>query len=225
MNLPCRIADVLEMIHERFFGPREFTLGNNLVLTVSILFQEPVITIKKEGEVLLDFKELIPKDVVFKFDTNFGWGTIPNLHSCHFNTLVIGEFKEIGDFFLLLHEISILNNKSEVELAYDAFLLYHEEVYLDNNNAYPDTRLKALKVAMEASIQCERNTWATALKNVRKLDKRFNTSVVSCSGGIQKIKILIDKCLKSKEDYFLQRDLYSLGYTTRESALNCLENL
>lgn len=225
MNLICHIADRSEMVREFFFGPREFVLGNNLVLTVSILFQEPVITIKKGGEVLLNLKELIPKDVVFKFDTNSGWATIPDLHSCHFNTLVIGEFKEIGEFFTLLHEISILNNKSDVELAYNTFLSYQKEVFLDKNNAYPDTRLKALKVAMKTRARCERKTWATALRNVRKLDKQFNTSIVSRSGGIRKIKMLIDTCLKSNENFFLQGELYFLGYTSRESALNYLENL
>ncbi len=225
MNLICRIADRSEMVREFFFGPREFVLGNNLVLTVSILFQEPVITIKKGEEVLLDLKELIPKDVVFKFDTNSGWATIPDLHSCHFNTLVIGEFKEIGEFFTLLHGITTLNNKSEVEMSYNAFTLYQEEISLDSKNKHPDTRLKALKIAMEAKIKCERSTWAKVLQRVRKLDRQIGTSIVSRSGGIRKIKTLIDTCLKSNEDYFLQGELYFLGYTTRESALNYLENL
>ncbi len=225
MNLPCHIVDRSEMVREFFFGPREFILGNGLTLTVSILLKEPAIVIKKKGEILLDFKELIPKDVVFKFDTNSGWATIPDLHSCHFNTLVIGEFKEISEFFRLLHEITILNNKSEVELIYNTFISYQEEIFLDYDNRYPNKRLEALKVAMQTRIKCERKIWATVLRNIRKLDKRFNTSVVSRSGGIRKIKILIDKYLKSHEDYFLQEELYFLGYTTRESALEYLDSL
>ncbi len=225
MSLPCHIIDKSEMIREFFFGPREFILGNGLTLTVSILFKEPVILIKKGEEVLLDFKELIPKDVVFKFDTNSGWATIPDLHSCHFNTLVVGEFKEIGDFLKLLHGITILNNKSEVEMSYNAFTLHQEEVSLDSNNKHPDTRLKALRVAMETRMLCERNAWTKALQKVRRLDQRLGTSIIRRSGGIRKIKVFIDKCLRSHEDYFLQGELYFLGYTTRESALNCLENL
>jgi len=225
MNLPCHIINRSEKVREFFFGPREFMLGNGLTLTVSILSQEPVIIIKKGEELLLDFKELIPKDVVFKFDINSGWATIPDLHSCHFNTLAIGEFKEIGDFFRLLHEISILNNESWVEKAYNAFISYQEEILLDVDNRCPNTRLRALKTAMEARMLCERNTWATALKNVRKLDRRFNTSIIIRSGGIRKIKKMIGKCLKSHENYFLQGELYYLGYTTRESALEYLESL
>ncbi len=47
MNLPCHIVDRSEIIREFFFGPREFILGNDLILTISILFREPVIVIKK----------------------------------------------------------------------------------------------------------------------------------------------------------------------------------
>ena len=182
------ISGTFEKTRERIVGPREVKFANGLKMVAHIKGAEPNITLQRDNNILLDLKSFAPNGTVVKFDPKGRWAADSGTASQP-PVLVMGRFKEVDAILDFLHECGHLHDKASTDLAWTTKRQYAQR-YFGKNATDTDKspkRFQALHDRHIATVGAERNAWAFALKNARKLERQFGINIFKQMGSVEDV--------------------------------------
>lgn len=152
--------------------------GNNL----SVRF-------KKEGVEIFDFKkDLLPENTEFELSNE--WRFVNG-------RVLIEKVNAPLDLLNLLHEIGHSHPNTDHLTSFEnARKQYYEEIKKDRDNAYPDSRIAALKTEMDTLRAIEIDAWGYAKSTLADLDQKLNLEAIQRISA-DKIDQHITTCLDS----------------------------
>ncbi len=200
-----KLENYLEKTREKIIGPREIEFENGVKFVTKISDDVPELKFIKNNEDVLDLISLAPKDTKVVFDIANKWQAKVKLKEIN-----VGEFKDVDYILSFLHEAGHLHNVGDSEIASDVMRKYAKESFEDKNNAYPKSRLIAMEEERKAVIKSERNAWAYALRQARKIERELEINIFEKIGKAEDIRKYVNKFLETYEQGYVDvlYDLY-----------------
>ncbi|MFH0892114.1 MAG: hypothetical protein V1867_05030 [Candidatus Falkowbacteria bacterium] len=197
----------IEKAREKIIGPRRIEFVNGKSLVVSVTGDEPEIKLMEGDREVLDLKTLAPEGTKLEFSEKNKWGAIEG-------KICIGKFTGIDCLLAYLHEAGHLHN-GDMKMVRAAEAGYLLEKIKDKQWRYPTERLRALKEEKTVVMASERNAWAYALRQARKLEKGEGIDIFERFGGVKGVFSFVNKYLESYEERYMN-ELYHCDIFTKE---------
>jgi len=165
---------------------REFEFENGVRLISRILKDEPSFRfIDKDGNDLVDLASFVPAGTRLEINRRKGeegkWGADSDDEG---PVLLVGDYSDGSEALVsFLHEAGHLQNIVDFEIRSQAKRKHFLEAKKDIVNAYPNSRLLAMKEEKDIVMKSERDAWAFALRKVREIEKKFNISIFERLGS------------------------------------------
>jgi len=126
--------------------------------------------------------------------------------------IIIGKFKGVDAIVDFLHECGHLQDATSTRTAISAENYYVENFFNKDANDHSPERMKALSERSTAVIQSERNAWAYALRNTRKLEQQFGINIIEQMGGVSDVVKYVNSFLDKYEKSTIATELEYLGF-------------
>ncbi len=160
---------------KRVSRPERFEISDGVFL----VFSPPsVMYFEKNGKNILDVFSLFPK--IFESVT-MEWGSKFSAYPClrtKRGYITIKKIENGIDIASLLHEVAHIINYN-ICLVMDSQTKRFLEAKKDPQNAYPNSRVKAIYMEYKNDILCEKNAWLLAWKLICKMKFKHGVFVIS----------------------------------------------